>query len=72
MTKFYHELRVNKKPPIQALREAQLAIYRRPDLIPDLAAVRGLKLEPAQPLPAGSKTAPTQLWAGFVVSGVGK
>jgi CHAT domain-containing protein len=72
MTKFYHEMWINKKPPIEALRDAQLTIYRRPDLIPELAAARGLKLEPTQPLAAGSKTAPTQLWAGFVLSGVGK
>ena len=41
MAKFYHEMWVNKKEPLAALREAQLTIYRRPDLIPDLAGERG-------------------------------
>src|SRR5439155_24338046 len=31
VAKFYHELRANKKPPIEALREAQLTIYPHPD-----------------------------------------
>src|SRR6185295_4969933 len=42
MAKFYHELWVNKKPPIEALREAQLTIYYHPELIPDLAGERGV------------------------------
>jgi CHAT domain-containing protein len=41
MTKFYHELWVTKREPLAALREAQLMIYHRPDLIPDLAGERG-------------------------------
>ena len=78
MAKFYHELWVHKKPPIEALREAQLTIYRRPDLIPDLAGERGApRLNEA----VAVKTAPsanrqaatdTKLWAAFVLSGVGK
>jgi CHAT domain-containing protein/tetratricopeptide (TPR) repeat protein len=77
MTKFYHELWINKKPPIEALREAQLTIYRRPDLIATLAAAeRGIKLESAlndkgsPPAEAKDRT-PTKLWAAFVLSGVG-
>jgi CHAT domain-containing protein len=59
MTKFYHELWVNKKPPIEALREAQLTIYRRPDLIATLAsAERGLKLEQALSAKPGEPGAP--------------
>src|SRR5579864_641988 len=40
MTKFYHELWIKKKPPIEALREAQLTIFHHPDLIdhPELIA----------------------------------
>ncbi|MFL5340156.1 MAG: CHAT domain-containing tetratricopeptide repeat protein [Gemmataceae bacterium] len=80
MAKFYHELWVNKKPPIEALREAQLAVYRggaeviaalqdrgRPDfkrVITQPAA----ELQPA----AGVKRADTKLWAAFVLSGVGR
>jgi CHAT domain-containing protein/Tfp pilus assembly protein PilF len=79
MTKFYHELWVSKKPPIEALREAQLTIYRRPDLIATLAsAERGLKLEQAlndkstRAAEAAKDRTPTKLWAAFVLSGVGR
>ena len=41
MAKFYHELWVNKKPPSEALREAQITIYHHPELIADLAGERG-------------------------------
>ena len=82
MTKFYHELWVNKKPPIEALREAQLTIYHHPERIPALAGVRcrpdqekAAKLGPAaSPSDPGEKPkrADTKLWAAFVLSGVGK
>jgi CHAT domain-containing protein len=77
MTKFYYEMWVNKKPPIEALREAQLTIYRRPDLISALALERGLKLQGAledksEAKPETTKTTtPTKRWAAFVLSGVG-
>jgi hypothetical protein len=41
MTQFYHELWANKRAPREALREAQLAIYRHPERIPALAGGRG-------------------------------
>jgi CHAT domain-containing protein len=79
MAKFYYELWINKKPPIAALREAQLTIYYHPELIPDLAGERGApKLKEAVGVRAGSvsdgpeKRADTKLWAAFVLSGVGK
>lgn len=80
MVKFYHELWVKKRPPVEALREAQLTIYHRPDLISGLATERGLKLEKvmeststqAAPPTTFRGTAPTKLWAGFALSGVGK
>lgn len=78
MTKFYHELWINKRPPIEAMREAQLTIYRRPDLILDLAGERGppsLKVAIAVKTDANAKrqtTADTKLWAAFVLSGVGR
>jgi CHAT domain-containing protein len=79
MAKFYHELWGNKKPPIEALREAQLTIYYHPELIPDLAGERGApKLKEAVTVRAGSvsdgskKRSDTKLWAAFVLSGVGK
>src|SRR5262249_59044169 len=32
MAKFYHELWVKGRPPLKALRQAQLLVYPRPDL----------------------------------------
>ncbi|HLW66903.1 MAG TPA: CHAT domain-containing tetratricopeptide repeat protein [Gemmataceae bacterium] len=81
MAKFYHELWTNQKPPIEALREAQLTIYHHPELIPDLAGERGapklkeavaVKIGEPGNLVAGSRRADTKLWAAFVLSGLGK
>src|SRR5690349_17031645 len=36
MAQFYHELWVNGRPPLAALRQAQLTIFRHPDRIPVL------------------------------------
>src|SRR5262249_54728666 len=81
MTKFYHEMWVNNKPPIEALREAQLTIYRHPELIPALAGERGrpdldkaVAIRPGEPggSATGARRADTKLWAAFVLSGVGK
>ncbi len=81
MAQFYHELRVNKRTPLAALREAQLTIYRHPERIADLAGERGrpalekaakLGSAPAKPAVAGAgKKAGTKLWAAFVLSGAG-
>jgi CHAT domain-containing protein/Tfp pilus assembly protein PilF len=76
---FYHHLWEKKQPPLQALREAQLFLYRHPEQVAKLAGTRALNLskvialpktEPQPPLPAGK--APTHLWAGFVLSGTGQ
>src|SRR5262249_40434185 len=81
MAKFYHELWVNKKPPIEALREAQLTIYRHPELIPDLSGERGaprlteaVAVKPVESATArtAGKRADTRLWAAFVLSGLGR
>jgi CHAT domain-containing protein len=77
MTKFYHELWVNKKPPIEALREAQLTIYRHPELIPALAGEHGRPeldkaITASVEASARRDRADTRLWAAFVLSGVGK
>jgi CHAT domain-containing protein len=78
MAKFYHELWVSKKPPIDALREAQLTIYRHPELIPDLAEERGaVKLKDAVAAKTvgaspAARTTDTRLWAAFVLSGAGR
>jgi CHAT domain-containing protein/uncharacterized glyoxalase superfamily protein PhnB len=82
MTQFYHELWVNKQPPIESLRTAQLTIYRHPERIPILARERGIRVDKVAALPPGAnldgkQTAAvgrtdTRLWAAFVLSGLGK
>jgi CHAT domain-containing protein/Tfp pilus assembly protein PilF len=82
MTLFYRHLWDPREPksPLEALRQAQLTLYRHPERIPDLARARGLELGKVVPLPAGppagpgpaGKTAPARLWAGFVISGLGR
>jgi CHAT domain-containing protein len=82
MAQFYHELWVNRRPPLEALRQAQLTIYRHPERIAALAGERGRPaLEEAAKLgPAAApvkpderrKVADTKLWAAFVLSGVGR
>jgi CHAT domain-containing protein len=80
MALFYHKLWEENKPPLQALREAQLHLYRHPEAIPVLAGKRGPDFDqevkrPVEPkLPEakpGDRAAPS-LWAGFVLSGLGR
>jgi CHAT domain-containing protein/tetratricopeptide (TPR) repeat protein len=84
MAKFYHELWVKQRPPLEALREAQLLVYRRPDLLGELAGERGpvrqkeaVRVSPSAPPAAEGKgpradRSPPKLWAGFVLSGTGR
>jgi CHAT domain-containing protein len=77
MTLFYHKLWQEKKPPLDALREAQLTLHRHPERIGELAKERGLNLDKVvklPPTPAGAKgrTAPAKQWAAFVLSGAGR
>jgi CHAT domain-containing protein/Flp pilus assembly protein TadD len=74
---FYHHLWVEKKAPIEALRQSQLTLYRHPERIPALAQARGPDFQKAARLPAASGAAsarrsPARLWAGFVLSGAGR
>jgi len=77
MRLFYHKLWREHKPPLAALREAQLAIYRNPDQIVSLATSRGPDFTKAVELVDGGKVvgnsgrASTRLWAAFVLSGAG-
>jgi CHAT domain-containing protein len=88
MKVFYYKLWKEAKPPIEALRDAQLTIYRNPDLIDELADVegeevgealrgpRGPVLEPV-PIPKEGpspvpRTADPRDWAAFVLSGAGR
>ena len=78
MELFYHNLWIKNLPPIEALRQAQLAIYRHPELIKMTATSRGPAFDQATKLPDGgrktpdSPTAPTKQWAAFVLSGTGR
>jgi CHAT domain-containing protein/Tfp pilus assembly protein PilF len=71
-------------PPLEALRRAQLDLYRHPELIP--AWSRGEARSPGQPRPAttpppadptpelvtSARRAPIKLWAAFTLSGLGR
>jgi hypothetical protein len=78
MALFYRKLWREGKPPPQALKEAQLALYRHPEGIPALAKAREpdfdrevRRLEEA-PKPRAAERAGVRQWAGFVVSGIGR
>jgi CHAT domain-containing protein len=75
---FYRGLWADKLPPAEALRRAQLTLYRHPELIGTLARKRGADFTEADlpavaaiPLAAGP-TAKTSQWAAFVLSGAGR
>jgi CHAT domain-containing protein len=82
MALFYDRLWLQGKPPLEALRQAQLALYRNPDLIGQLASARGTpdfdKLvqrpepEPSSDGSSAPRRAPAQQWAAFVLSGDGR
>jgi CHAT domain-containing protein len=78
MRLFYHKLWVEKKLPIVALRESQLALHRNPDKVGDLATSRGpvfnkvVELVDRSKNQPSQKTAPTKVWAAFILSGVGR
>jgi CHAT domain-containing protein len=78
MRLFYHKLWVEGKSPIVALRESQLAIYRHPKKLADLATTRGPEFAKviqgvsSSERPKFQKTAPTKTWAAFILSGAGR
>jgi CHAT domain-containing protein len=76
---FFHKMWVESKPPIVALREAQLFVYKNPERIGKVASSRGLDFNKEVTLDGGpptaspsGKRAATRLWAGFVLSGAGR
>jgi len=80
MTRFYGYLWLDKQPPSEALRKAQLDLYRHPEMIPRWA--QGERA-PGLPKPATTPTTPTEtttssgrapvkLWAAFTLSGTGR
>jgi CHAT domain-containing protein len=77
MSLFYHHLWVEKRLPLEALRQAQLTLYHHPERIGPLARLRGPDFTKAARLPAASGAASgrrsaARLWAGFALSGLGR
>jgi CHAT domain-containing protein len=83
MNAFWQRVLVQKVPPVQALHEAQLLVYRRPDLVPTLAsrgapnfqkavAVNPQKAEPEKVVEGGRSLRHPYFWAGFFLSGAGR
>ncbi len=78
MALFYRNLWIDHQEPLQALRQAQLYLYRHPEQIAALANVRGVDFTEKElpkavvQVPAtGDRTHPGK-WAAFVLSGEGK
>ena len=77
MTLFYRGLWVENLSPAEALRKAQLTIYRNPHWIPALARLRTADFaetdlpKAAEPTEKG-RTASTRQWAAFTLSGLGR
>jgi CHAT domain-containing protein/tetratricopeptide (TPR) repeat protein len=77
MGRFYEKLWAEKKSPLEALREAQLEVYRNPGRIAEWSKREFSATEVALPkLPAATPKAGararTAQWAAFVLSGVGR
>ena len=80
MVLFYRNLWGKEKlTPMEALRRAQLAVYRNPSSVPEWAAgrgpnpkvvVAGTTTKPPVKGPKG-ETSPAKAWAAFVISGPG-
>jgi CHAT domain-containing protein len=78
MTRFYQDLWQSRLSPRQALREAQLTLYRNPQLISKLARSRAPDLDkvpselskPPEKAAPGDRTA-AKYWACFTISGLG-
>jgi CHAT domain-containing protein len=80
MVLFYRHLWGKKPlPPAEALRQAQLALYRHPQHVKEWSAGRGPNLKIVLPgsaskepdKPTTAKRAPAKAWAAFVLSGPG-
>jgi CHAT domain-containing protein len=78
MAVFYHQLWQEGRPPLEALRRAQLALYRHPRDVPALARGRGpdfdqtvRRVTQSQPPARPAARAAVKDWAAFVLSGPG-
>lgn len=80
MGEFYRQLWDLKQPPIEALRQAQLAVYRVDPTDFKAMALRGVgkgdiknpDVPVVGPPMTGGKTNPPALWAAFSLSGIGR
>ena len=81
MAIFYDQLWRQDKPPIEALRAAQLTLYHHPELAGELARARGTPdfdklVQRPEPVPGaggpGPRRADAKDWAAFVLSGWGR
>ncbi len=79
MRLFYRNLWEQNLPPLEALRQAQLALYRHPEQVTALAsATRGPNFNKVVKLVEGGAVEPTaprsspRRWAAFVLSGTGQ
>jgi CHAT domain-containing protein len=77
MRAFYHGPWTENKAPIEALRQAQLFIFRNPDLIDAFSTSRGIEFDrPVRLHDSGAREPGVQrtdprLWAAFTLSGPG-
>jgi CHAT domain-containing protein len=80
MALFYDELLRKKRPPLEALRQAQLYVYRHPGQVKELAERGPPRRDLVEKIPAASTqpAAPPRTraavkdWAGFFLSGPGR
>jgi CHAT domain-containing protein/Tfp pilus assembly protein PilF len=84
MAEFYRQLWQENQPPIEALRQAQLLVYRHPERVRELAGerkapnfatsrpVNSNTAPAATPAKTAAGTAPPKWWAAFQLSGAGR
>ena len=79
MQVFYEKMLLEKHSPLQALREAQLTLYRSPNRVQAARDQRGIDFAKTSKLntseshgPTSGATAHPRLWAAFVLSGIGR
>jgi CHAT domain-containing protein len=77
MALFFRNLWEKNMSPVEALRQAQLEIYRHPDKIPELAEGFRGKFEEVpgsgeEVKPSKDGKAHPRLWAAFTLSGPGR